>query len=43
LESGEFPQKIGRSSGGRTTKVYLLMNSWCLHARQILTGGNVAD
>ena len=39
---GEVAQGIGRSRGGRTTKVHALADRWCRPVRLMPTGGNVA-
>ncbi|TFL16075.1 hypothetical protein DR046_21865, partial [Jannaschia formosa] len=40
---GEVAQGIGRSRGGRTTRIHALADRWCRPVRLMLTGGNVAD
>jgi transposase len=40
---GERTQAIGRSRGGRTTKIHALTDSECRPLAFLLTGGNVAD
>jgi transposase len=40
---GERAQAIGRSRGGRTTKIHALTDAQCRPVAFMLTGGNVAD
>ncbi len=40
---GEFTQAIGRSRGGRTTKIHALTDNLCRPIAFLLTGGQVAD
>jgi transposase len=40
---GEHTQSIGRSRGGRTTKIHALTDDDCRPLAFLLTGGNVAD
>ena len=40
---GECRQAIGRSRGGRTTKIHALTDRDCRPLAFLLTGGNVAD
>ena len=40
---GEATQAIGRSRGGRTTKIHALADCWCRPVRLMLTGGQVPD
>ena len=40
---GEHQQAIGRSRGGRSTKIYALTDRLCRPIAFLLTGGNVAD
>jgi len=40
---GERSQGIGRSRGGRTTKIHALTDGDCRPLAFLLTGGNVAD
>ena len=40
---GERNQAIGRSRGGRTTKIHALTDAQCRPIAFLLTGGNVAD
>jgi transposase len=40
---GELTQAIGRSRGGRTTKIHALTDSLCRPIAFLLTGGQVAD
>jgi transposase len=40
---GEQNQAIGRSRGGRTTKIHALTDCFCRPIAFLLTGGNVAD
>ena len=40
---GEQNQAIGRSRGGRTTKIHALTDCLCRPIAFLLTGGNVAD
>ncbi|ESY09249.1 MULTISPECIES: IS5 family transposase [unclassified Mesorhizobium] len=40
---GELTQAIGRSRGGRTTKIYALTDRFCRPIAFLLTGGQVAD
>ena len=40
---GELNQAIGRSRGGRTTKIHALTDGMCRPVAFLLTGGNVAD
>jgi len=40
---GERSQAIGRSRGGRTTKIHALTDGDCRPLAFLLTGGNVAD
>ncbi len=40
---GELTQAIGRSRGGRTTKIHALADHLCRPIAFILTGGQVAD
>ena len=40
---GETTQAIGRSRGGRTTKIHALTDRFCRPLVFLLTGGNVAD
>jgi transposase len=40
---GEQNQAIGRSRGGRTTKIHALTDCFCRPIRFLLTGGNIAD
>ncbi|PNG25610.1 IS5/IS1182 family transposase [Methylocella silvestris] len=42
-KGGEKSQAIGRSRGGRTTKIHALTDANCRPIAFILTGGNVAD
>jgi UDP-glucuronate decarboxylase len=42
-EKGEQNQAIGRSRGGRTTKIHALTDSACRPIAFMLTGGQVAD
>ena len=42
-QRGECNQAIGRSRGGRTTKIHALTDSACRPIAFILTGGQVAD
>lgn len=42
-QRGERSQAIGRSRGGRTTKIHALTDGACRPIAFILTGGNVAD
>jgi len=43
VEKGERTQAIGRSRGGRTTKIHALTDGFCRPIAFLLTGGNVAD
>ncbi len=40
---GEKSQAIGRSRGGRTTKIHALTDEYCRPIAFLLTGGQVAD
>ena len=40
---GEHAQAIGRSRGGRTTKIHALTDGFCRPLAFLLTGGQVAD
>lgn len=40
---GELSQAIGRSRGGRTTKIHALTDALCRPVAFLLTGGQVAD
>ncbi|GHE72541.1 IS5 family transposase [Camelimonas fluminis] len=40
---GERAQAIGRSRGGRTTKIHALTDAFCRPIAFLLTGGQVAD
>ncbi|MCW2286163.1 transposase [Rhodoblastus acidophilus] len=40
---GEKSQAIGRSRGGRTTKIHALTDAQCRPLAFMLTGGNIAD
>jgi len=40
---GELSQAIGRSRGGRTTKIHALTDRFCRPIAFLLTGGQVAD
>jgi len=40
---GERSQAIGRSRGGRTTKIHALTDAFCRPVAFLLTGGQVAD
>jgi transposase len=40
---GELSQAIGRSRGGRTTKIHALTDAFCRPIAFLLTGGQVAD
>lgn len=40
---GEQSQAIGRSRGGRTTKIHALTDQFCRPLAFLLTGGQVAD
>lgn len=40
---GERAQAIGRSRGGRTTKIHALTDTFCRPIAFLLTGGQVAD
>ena len=40
---GERTQAIGRSRGGRTTKIHALTDGFCRPLAFLLTGGQVAD
>ncbi len=40
---GELSQAIGRSRGGRTTKIHALADRFCRPIAFLLTGGQVAD
>ncbi len=40
---GELTQAIGRSRGGRTTKIHALTDGFCRPLAFLLTGGQVAD
>ncbi|MBI5111346.1 MAG: IS5 family transposase [Rhodovulum sp.] len=42
-KGGRRPQAIGRSRGGRTTKIHALTDRDCRPIAFLLTGGNVAD
>jgi transposase len=42
-QRGEKNQAIGRSRGGRTTKIHALTDTECRPIAFLLTGGNVAD
>jgi transposase len=42
-ERGELAQAIGRSRGGRTTKIHALTDKDCRPVAFLLTGGQVAD
>jgi transposase len=42
-ERGERAQAIGRSRGGRTTKIHALTDAACRPIAFLLTGGQVAD
>ncbi|MBT5415687.1 MAG: IS5 family transposase, partial [Rhodospirillaceae bacterium] len=42
-KGGKRTQAIGRSRGGRTTKIHALTDSECRPLAFLLTGGNVAD
>jgi len=42
-QRGECNQAIGRSRGGRTTKIHALTDSACRPIAFILTGGQIAD
>jgi len=42
-ERGERNQAIGRSRGGRTTKIHALTDTECRPIAFLLTGGHVAD
>jgi transposase len=42
-KKGELNQAIGRSRGGRTTKIHALTDGMCRPIAFLLTGGNVAD
>jgi transposase len=41
--NGELNQAIGRSRGGRTTKIHALTDELCRPVAFLLTGGHVAD
>ena len=43
MERGEQSQAIGRSRGGRTTKIHALTDRFCRPLAFLLTGGQVAD
>ena len=43
VHTGEQNQAIGRSRGGRTTKIHALTDSACRPIAFMLTGGQVAD
>ena len=40
---GEKNQAVGRSRGGRTTKIHALTDEFCRPVAFAITGGNVAD
>lgn len=42
-KKGELNQAIGRSRGGRTTKIHALTDGMCRPVAFLLTGGHVAD
>ncbi|MGH6629088.1 MAG: IS5 family transposase, partial [Burkholderiales bacterium] len=42
-KGGNFTQEIGRSRGGRTTKIHALTDRFCRPIAFLLTGGQVAD
>ena len=42
-QSGEHQQAIGRSRGGRTTKIHALTDAECRPVAFLLTGGQIAD
>ena len=42
-KKGELNQAIGRSRGGRTTKIHALTDELCRPVAFLLTGGHVAD
>ena len=42
-ERGERAQAIGRSRGGRTTKIHALTDAACVPIAFLLTGGQIAD
>jgi transposase len=42
-QRGELTQAIGRSRGGRTTKIHALTDGLCRPIAFLLTGGQVAD
>ena len=42
-QRGEHQQAIGRSRGGRTTKIYALTDAECRPVAFLLTGGQIAD
>ena len=42
-QRGEHQQAIGRSRGGRTTKIHALTDAECRPVAFLLTGGQVAD
>ena len=42
-QRGEQSQAIGRSRGGRTTKIHALTDQFCRPIAFLLTGGQVAD
>ena len=42
-ERGEHQQAVGRSRGGRSTKIHALTDRLCRPIAFLLTGGNVAD
>ena len=43
IADAEHNQAIGRSRGGRTTKIHALTDGMCRPVAFLLTGGNVAD
>ena len=42
-QRGEQSQAIGRSRGGRTTKIHALTDRFCRPIAFLLTGGHIAD
>ena len=42
-QRGEHQQAIGRSRGGRTTKIHALTDAECRPVAFLLTGGQIAD
>ena len=42
-QRGELAQAIGRSRGGRTTKIHALTDAQCRPLAFVLTGGQIAD